>query len=121
MAAVAAEPPSPRLSRKRIAVSCDWVRVGIGSQPLHTWHLKIGCQRQTPATSISKMCANVKDIAPCSVYPEAAPSLGGGGARNLASEVISTAVSPESVIARESGGHLGGEGDHGDADRDGGG
>ena len=67
---------------------------------------------------------SLQDIAPCSVNPdcEAGPSLGGGGARNLASEVISTAVSPEPVIARESGGHLGGgEGDHGDADRDGGG
>ena len=63
------------------------------------------------------------DIAPRSVNPdsEAGQSLGGGGARNLASEVISTAVSPEPVMARESGGHLGGEGDHGDADRDGGG
>ena len=51
MAAVAAEPPSPRLSRKRIAVSCDWVRAGIGSQALHTWHLKMGCQRQSLAIS----------------------------------------------------------------------
>ena len=62
------------------------------------------------------------DIAPRSVNPdgEAGPSLGGGGARNLASEVISTAVSPEPVIARESCGHLGGgEGDHGAAVGDG--
>ena len=105
MAAAATEPPSPRLSRKRIAVSCDWVRVGIGSQPSHMWHLKMGCQRQTLATfevSVSKKCAkNMLDIAPRSVNPdgEAGPSLGGGGARNLASEVISTAVSPEPAMA----------------------
>ena len=55
------------------------------------------------------------DIAPRSVNPdsEAGQSLGGGGARNLASEVISTAVSPKPV-ARESGlGGGGGGGDHG--------